>query len=79
MTMIPTTLGVCDADEIADADCDGICDDAATTDDDGCVYAMTRSTERVRSQMVRVPSGLESDDDGVCDADEVAGCMRVSL
>lgn len=68
---------VCDADEIAGCQDVSACNyNAAATDDDtSCVYAMGCETCSGETDGTGTIVDNDSDDDGVCDADEVAGCQ----
>ena len=72
--------GVCDADEIAGCQDATACNyNAATTDDDsGCVYATGCETCSGETDGTGTTVDNDADDDGVCDADEVAGCQDSS-
>ena len=65
--------GVCDADEIAGCQDNTACNyNAAATDSDGsCTYTDGICETCVGGAIV----DNDADDDGVCDADEVAGCQ----
>ena len=65
--------GVCDADEVAGCQDDMACNynDAATDSDDSCVFA-DDACEVCDGDAVVLN---DADGDGVCDADEVAGCQ----
>jgi len=69
--------GVCDADEIAGCQDLSACNynAAATDDDSSCVYAMGCETCSGETDGTGTIVDNDSDDDGVCDADEVAGCQ----
>ena len=65
--------GVCDGDEIAGCQDDAACNyNAAATDSDGtCVYATANCAVCENGDVVV----QDADNDGVCDANEVAGCQ----
>ena len=66
--------GVCDADEIAGCQDETACnyDATATDSDDSCVYADGNCEICNEAGGITV---LDMDGDGVCDADEIAGCQ----
>ena len=66
--------GVCDADEIAGCQDANACNyNASATDDDGSCVLLDGICETCSEDGLSVVDN-DSDDDGVCDADEVAGC-----
>ena len=72
--------GVCDADEVAGCQDVSACNfnTAATDDDSSCVYATGCETCSGETDGTGTIVDNDSDDDGVCDADEVAGCQDAS-
>ena len=71
--------GVCDADEVALPRLSACNYNAAATDDDSsCVYATGCETCSGETDGTGTIVDNDSDDDGVCDADEVAGCQDAS-
>ena len=69
--------GVCDADEIAGCQDATACNynENATDDDDSCVFATGCETCSGETDGTGTVVDNDSDDDGVCDADEIAGCQ----
>ena len=66
--------GVCDADEIAGCQDANACNyNASATDDDGSCVLLDGICETCSEDGLSVVDN-DADDDGVCDADEVAGC-----
>ena len=66
--------GVCDADEIAGCQDANACNyNASATDDDGSCVLLDGICETCSEDGLSVVDN-DSDDDGVCDADEVVGC-----
>ena len=72
--------GVCDADEVAGCQDVSACNfnTAATDDDSSCVYATGCETCSGETDGTGTIVDNDSDDDGVCDADEVVGCQDAS-
>ena len=69
--------GVCDADEIAGCQDATACNyNVNATDDDGsCVFATGCETCSGETDGTGTIVDNDADDDGVCDADEIAGCQ----
>jgi hypothetical protein len=69
--------GVCDADEVAGCQDATACNynTAATDDDSSCVYPVGCETCSGETDGTGTTVDNDADDDGVCDADEVAGCQ----
>ena len=69
--------GVCDADEIAGCQDATACNynENATDSDDSCVFATGCETCSGETDGTGTVVDNDSDDDGVCDADEIAGCQ----
>jgi hypothetical protein len=69
--------GVCDADEVAGCTTVGACNyDVAATDDDGsCIIPVANCSACNATNDGLEP--IDTDGDGVCDADEVPGCTTV--
>ena len=69
--------GVCDADEIAGCQDSTACNynSSATDDDDSCVFATGCETCSGETDGTGTLVDNDSDNDGVCDADEIAGCQ----
>ena len=70
--------GVCDADEIAGCQSSLACNfNAAATDAATCVYATGCDVcSGNATDGTGTVTDLDADDDGVCDADEIAGCQN---
>ena len=69
--------GVCDADEIAGCQDANACNyNASATDDDGSCVLLDGICETCSEDGLSVVDN-DSDDDGVCDADEVVGCTDI--
>ena len=70
--------GVCDANEVAGCQDDTACNynSAATDDDESCIYTST-ACETCSGQIDGSGTVLanDTDNDGVCDSDEIAGCQ----
>ena len=69
--------GVCDADEVAGCQDTTACNynAAATDDDNSCIYPVGCDTCSGEIDGTGTTVDNDADDDGVCDADEVAGCQ----
>jgi hypothetical protein len=69
--------GVCDADEIPGCQDAFACNfnDAATDEDGSCSYPLGCETCSGETDGTGTIVDNDADDDGVCDADEVAGCQ----
>ena len=70
--------GVCDADEIVGCFDDEACNfnvNATDIDNDSCVFAIGCDTCSGETDGTGTIVDNDADDDGVCDADEIAGCQ----
>ena len=70
--------GVCDADEIVGCFDDEACNfnvNATDIDNDSCVFATGCDTCSGETDGTGTIVDNDADDDGVCDADEIAGCQ----
>ena len=68
--------GVCDADEVVGCQDNTACNyDAAATDAGSCTYPQGCETCSGETDGTGIIVDNDSDDDGVCDADEIAGCQ----
>ena len=69
--------GVCDADEIAGCQDANACNynENATDDNSSCLFATGCETCSGETDGTGTVVDNDSDDDGVCDADEIAGCQ----
>ena len=70
--------GVCDVDEIAGCQEVTACnynESATDSDNDSCVFALGCDTCTGETDGTGTVVDNDSDDDGVCDADEIAGCQ----
>ena len=69
--------GVCESDEIAGCQDATACNynSSATDDDSSCVFATGCETCSGETDGSGTVVDNDSDDDGVCDADEIAGCQ----
>ena len=75
--------GICDADEIAGCQDIIACNynEFATDDDGSCVYSLDLDTCATCSGDTDGTGTIidnDADDDGVCDADEIAGCQDIT-
>ena len=72
--------GVCDADEIAGCQDATACNynENATDSDDSCVFTTGCETCSGETDGTGTIVDNDSDDDGVCDADEIAGCQDIT-
>ena len=69
--------GVCNADEIAGCQDSSACNyNASATDADTCVFPVGCDTCSGETDGTGVIIDNDADDDGTCDADEVAGCQN---
>ena len=70
--------GVCDGDEVAGCQDNSACNynESATDDNNSCIYAVDAcDTCSGQTDGTGIVVDNDTDDDGVCNSDEVAGCQ----